>query len=232
MGISDAVARWCPTLDPNYGTTTLTDLIGGVGDFTLPTSANWGEASSLRHLNWSNNWHTVITPGPMQRSNENWSFSLWMNWSSGLPWSALLSTSNNWSGWYGSGGVGFASPSNNNFDDSFNVSLPGVSGWRHVVYRNQASTAIFVSVNGEHSRPSSSIRNFTSGVFRLALGASVRSGVTADNYFRGQQDDWIFYDRFLSDAEIETIYARGRGADLSISESPRRRRSRGRYAAL
>lgn len=229
MALNDAIARWCPTLDPNYGTNILTDLIGGVGNFTLPHTNRWQTDNGFKHL-WFNGWQTHRANGPVQSKSQNFAFSYWTLPTSGIAWSMLSRNSVNWTGWYGNRTV-----LNNNFDGSFASlpppDVPAFSGWRQIVLRQLADTHIILSVNGLHYNASTAISNIQTGTaIQIGLGASVRLNGTADNFYIGLIDDVIFWDEYLTNDEVETLYQIGRAGNLpSVVTSRRRRITRGGY---
>ena len=213
MSIESPLGRWCPTLDPVYGSFVLTDLVGGVGNFTLPSNTYWATDGSFRHLNWSVDWSTSRTPGPQQSSANSFSWSYWMNLTSGVQSSMLRSSQSSWWGWHANRSV-----RNNDFSANYSSVLATPAGeWVHVCLRQSAGSHMKYSVNGVHAANSVSLSTLTGFTdFRLTLGGSHRSA-TVDNYFRGQQDDWIFYNSYISDADVERIHSLGRGATLTDS---------------
>jgi len=227
MSIDDAVARWSPSLDPNYGSWALTDLIGGVGNFTLPANDKWATDGTLKHLGFGGsfgNWTTFRVNGPVQSRLQSFTFSYWSNVGGGIHYSMLSRSSTTWNGWYANRSV-----ANNVFENQFGslapVGFPVFSGWRQMVLRQLAGTFVVYSVNGLHHNPSTTISNIVSGQkIQLALGASVRQNGNADNFFAGLLDDVIFWDRYLSDDEIVALYQVGRAGNLSITTQTRRRR--------
>lgn len=198
--IGGEVGWWCPSLDiQSQRTTTLRDIAGGVGSFSLPDASMWVIGDDGYELAFNGSQTAMITLGPVQATTQAFSFSWWQLFpigGGGVSWSMLRNASN-WTGWYSNLSCVF----DNSFDGNWSAAGTSFNSklWVHRVLIQQPGVRMQSYVNGV-VRESNSLPTISASDVRFALGSSYR--VSPDNYFAGSLDDLRYFNRILSFDEV------------------------------
>jgi hypothetical protein len=189
------------------------DFSGSGNNGTLTNGAAWasGKLGSALNFNGSNGYVDVGSSVPFD--SNNWTLSLWADASNvNGTYQRLLSYYNNGPTIWeiaGSGALSIVHDGTIDFD--MGITLTNNS-WTHIVVTRQGSTIIAYKDGIQTAQNTSFSVTFTNDT-------SVRIGYATsfDNPYSGSLDDVRIYNRALSAAEVQALYASG---SAKINSSP------------